>query len=236
MVSEIFEKEHKHVLQSIRDIMRSAENSAHLYASIPYTDSMNRKQECFFMNRDGFSLLAMGFTGEKALQWKLKYIDAFNKMEEIIRSGGLALPNFNNPVDAARAWADAEEKRQVAEKKIEALLPKANFADKVMDTDDMVDIGQAAKLLKVKVNGKTIGRNRLFAYLRKNGIFFKNRNEPKQEYYERGYFDFREKVIERENHEPFTVTKILVTQKGLVWLSKQIESNFKPGIPALSAQ
>lgn len=37
------------------------------------------------MTRDGFSLLAMGFTGRKALQWKLKYIEAFNRMEETLK-------------------------------------------------------------------------------------------------------------------------------------------------------
>ena len=38
----------------------------------------------YFMNRDGFSLLVMGFTGKKALEWKLKYIKAFNQMEKFI--------------------------------------------------------------------------------------------------------------------------------------------------------
>lgn len=40
------------------------------------------------MNRDGFSLLAMGFTGKDALHWKLRYIEAFNKMEEELKTGG----------------------------------------------------------------------------------------------------------------------------------------------------
>lgn len=44
------------------------------------------------MNRDGFSLLAMGFTGKKALQWKLKYIEAFNEMEETLKQGYLEEP------------------------------------------------------------------------------------------------------------------------------------------------
>lgn len=39
----------------------------------------------YIMNRDGFSLLAMGFTGKKALEWKLKYINAFNEMERQLR-------------------------------------------------------------------------------------------------------------------------------------------------------
>lgn len=46
----------------------------------------------YLMNRDGFSLLAMGFTGKKALQWKLKYIEAFNEMEETLKQGYLEEP------------------------------------------------------------------------------------------------------------------------------------------------
>ena len=49
-----------------------------------YTDSMNRTQREYLMNRDGFALLAMGFTGKEALEWKLKYINAFNQMEAFI--------------------------------------------------------------------------------------------------------------------------------------------------------
>lgn len=49
-------------------------------------DKYGREQPAYLMNRDGFSLLAMGFTGKKALQFKLKFIDAFNKMEEQLKS------------------------------------------------------------------------------------------------------------------------------------------------------
>lgn len=54
-------------------------------------DSYGRDQKVYLMTRDGFSLLVMGFTGKSALEWKLKYIDAFNKMEEQIK--GSAIPS-----------------------------------------------------------------------------------------------------------------------------------------------
>lgn len=50
-----------------------------------YDDSMNRSQREYLMNRDGFSLLVMGFTGKEALDWKVKYIQAFNAMESFIK-------------------------------------------------------------------------------------------------------------------------------------------------------
>jgi phage regulator Rha-like protein len=55
------------------------------------------------MNRDRSTLLAMGFQGAKALQWKLKYITTFNEMERQLSNP--QLPNFNDPVIVARAWA-----------------------------------------------------------------------------------------------------------------------------------
>jgi anti-repressor protein len=87
LVAQKFEKEHKHIMRDIKEIMskRSAQNWAHFYQSTTYVDSMNRIQEMFLMNRDGFSLLVMGFTGEKALDFKIEYIEAFNKIEEPVK-------------------------------------------------------------------------------------------------------------------------------------------------------
>lgn len=83
-VAEHFEKLHKHVLGSIREIL-SAENSADkFFKEVSYIYKGRRLPE-YIMTRDGFSLLAMGFTGRKALQWKLKYIEAFNRMEETLK-------------------------------------------------------------------------------------------------------------------------------------------------------
>lgn len=81
-VASDFEKEHNDTKKRIRELIKDMGEKSHNYF-IPsaYKDSMNRHQEEFLLTRDGFSLLVMGFTGAKALQWKLKYIEAFNKME-----------------------------------------------------------------------------------------------------------------------------------------------------------
>ena len=84
IVAAYFDKNHRHVLDSIRQIL-AAENSA---AKFFYTASfLNRgkRYPMYFMNRDGFSLLAMGFTGKKALEWKIRYIQAFNEMEKKLK-------------------------------------------------------------------------------------------------------------------------------------------------------
>ena len=56
-------------------------------------DSYGRDRRIYYMNRDGFTLLAMGFTGKKALGFKLKYIEAFNNMEKAIKEERIQLPS-----------------------------------------------------------------------------------------------------------------------------------------------
>ncbi len=85
-VAENFDKQHKHVLEAIDELVGVVENSADLFYEDTYIHSQNKQEyRVIYMNRDGFTILAMGFTGKKALQFKLKYIEAFNQMEEHIK-------------------------------------------------------------------------------------------------------------------------------------------------------
>lgn len=88
LVAEKFGKEHKHVLDSIRKLIGGcAEISADpMFEETAYVNEQNGQvYPMFLMNRDGFSLLVMGFNGKKAMQFKLDYINEFNKMEKMIR-------------------------------------------------------------------------------------------------------------------------------------------------------
>ena len=82
-VAESFDKEHRHVLESIRDILAAEKSAAKFFHETTYENRGKQYPE-YLMNRDGFSLLVMGFNGKAALEWKIKYIDAFNKMEKAI--------------------------------------------------------------------------------------------------------------------------------------------------------
>lgn len=89
-IAEHFGKHHKDVLENIRHIL-VAENSATKFFQQSSTVYRGQEFPMYLMNRDGFSLLAMGFTGKKALQWKLKYIEAFNEMENALQNSSKAL-------------------------------------------------------------------------------------------------------------------------------------------------
>ena len=99
-VAENFGKEHKHVLQSIRDIL-VAEKSATKFFGESKHEYRGQTFPEYLMNRDGFSLLVMGFTGKKALEWKIKYIQAFNAMEEELRKPK-AIPEKNSVLQSKR--------------------------------------------------------------------------------------------------------------------------------------
>ena len=88
VLAEAFNKNHRDVLEKISSKINSAENSAQykkMFAEATYTDKSGKQNKMYYLNRDGFTFIAMGFTGKKADEFKLKYIEAFNKMEQIVR-------------------------------------------------------------------------------------------------------------------------------------------------------
>lgn len=86
-VSEKFGKRHADVIRSIENLIEndSTQNCVQCFTKASYKDNTGRKNKMYRMNRDGFSVLAMGFTGKKAMEWKWSYIKAFNQMENLIR-------------------------------------------------------------------------------------------------------------------------------------------------------
>ena len=87
VVAEDFGKRHSDVLRSIEDLNKemSTTQNCVLFVESQYKASNGKMNKEYLLTRDGFSLLVMGFTGKEALQWKLQYIEAFNRMEEYIK-------------------------------------------------------------------------------------------------------------------------------------------------------
>ena len=88
-VAETFSKNHRDVLRSIKNL--TAQNCAvkKMFVESTYVNGKGQEQPMYYMNRDGFTLLAMGFTGKDAMKFKLEYIEAFNKMEQMIKEQAL---------------------------------------------------------------------------------------------------------------------------------------------------
>lgn len=132
-VAEAFGKEHKHVMRDIRDILASCDRDfgQSNFGPSYYLNEQNKEQPEFLLTRDGCMLLIMGYTGEKALKIKTAYIKRFNEMEATLKSKAIMMPNFSNPAEAARAWANEYEAKQLALKeRDEAIRTKAWIGSK----------------------------------------------------------------------------------------------------------
>ncbi len=106
-VAETFGKRHDHVSRDIEHLRKDLPNFGEMFVEANVPDSYGRDRKAYYLNRDGFTLLAMGFTGDKALQFKLQYIEAFNEMEQQVK--------FQVPStlpEALRLAADQAEKFQ----------------------------------------------------------------------------------------------------------------------------
>ncbi|NRD13612.1 Rha family transcriptional regulator [Pediococcus acidilactici] len=106
-VAEVFGKEHKNVLRDISNLNLDRLNFEQMFMESTEPDLYGRDRRIYYMNRDGFTLLAMGFTGKKALGFKLKYIEAFNHMEEAIKEERIQLPT--DPMEVLRLVFNATE-------------------------------------------------------------------------------------------------------------------------------
>lgn len=215
-VAETFGRPHKDVLESIRGIL-AAENSATRFFYETTYDNRGKQYPMFLMNRDGFSLLVMGFTGAKAMQWKIKYIEAFNEMERQLKEQSVARDSYMiaDPVKRALKWAEEEKLRQEQAKEITEMRPKAIFADAVSASKSSILIGDLAKILKG--NGIETGQKLLFNYLRENGYLIKtgsSKNMPTQKAMELKLFEVKETTINNPDGSIRVTKTTKVTGKG----------------------
>lgn len=98
-VADHFGKIHRDVMRAIRNELETAGDfGVRNFALSSYTSLQNKKLECYEMTRDGFSLIAMGFIGDEAQQWKIKYIEAFNQMEKMLSGEDSVLRQFDKAI------------------------------------------------------------------------------------------------------------------------------------------
>lgn len=117
-VAENFDKRHDHVLRDIDGVEKDVPNFGEMFFELIEPDSYGRERRVIYMNRDGFTILAMGFTGKKALQFKLMYIDAFNQMEEHIKQQ-LDTSNLSPELQFMNSVVQSLAKQELETKRVE---------------------------------------------------------------------------------------------------------------------
>lgn len=212
-VAEVFEKRHDHVLRAIRELECSLAFAAPNFGVSEYKDLSGRWLPEYLITRDGLTLLAMGFTGKKAMQFKEVYIKAFNEMEARLNNT-FAIPQTLS--EALRLAADLEERRFALEAKVEADAPKVLFANAVATSHSDINVGDLAKL--ICQNGYDIGQNRFYNWLRANGYIMRggtsSSNMPTQRALEMKLFRVKETTVTTSDGTIIVRITPKVTPKG----------------------
>jgi anti-repressor protein len=228
-VAETFEKQHGHIMRDIDKLLKTDSPilEGEMFAKGTYTNSRGKEYPMYYMNRDGFTLLAMGFTGKKAMQFKLKYIEAFNSMDKQL-SVKTDSYMIQDPIKRAERWIEEQRELKEVRNELEIAKPKVQFADAVSTSKTSISITTLAKLLKQ--NGADIGRNRLFAWLRNNNYLIKSgndRNTPTQRSMELGLFEVREKTYFNDYGDTAISKSSRVTGKGQQYfISKFLQEQY----------
>lgn len=165
---------------------------------------------CYRFPKREACLMAMSYSYEL----QAKVFDRMTQLEE--QRKATALPDFTNPVVAARAWADEVEGRLIAEKSLEEAQPAIEFYDDVGRSDSLVRIGDAAKSFG-------FGRNKFFKFLREKKIMQKDINIPYQRFIEAGMFEVKYQSYIDECGAPQVRPVTFITGKGLTYIHKVID-------------
>lgn len=239
LVAKKFGKEHKHVLDSIRDFIVSAEKSAQtegqrvsrMFALAEYETPLNngtnavKKSPMFIMNRDGFTLLAMGFTGTKALQFKMEFLGAFNKMESLLNSDDYILMRsqqiLQKRVEEAEQKVKAleadnaakEETIELQQKELAQAAPKVQYVDTVLQSVNTYatnliakEMGMSAETLNKRLKEKGI-------QYRQSGVWVLT-----SKYQNKGYTKTRTHTYTRSDGSQSTAMLTVWTEQGRAFL------------------
>lgn len=214
-MAERFEKEHSKIKRSIKSFEKDVANFGVTFKLSYYDDSYGRKQEEYLMNRDGFSLIVMGFTGSKALEWKLKYIEAFNKMEQALKNP------YNLPTTYKEALIQLLEKVEENEKltrENKLLKPKATYHDEVLNKDGLITTTVVAKDLGFK------SAKKLNQVMNMNRIIFKNNSGTWCPYAEYEWI-ITDKYADYQSYSEEKASPCLKwTEKGRKWIIENYHS------------
>lgn len=221
-IADVFEKRHDNILAKIDELpqddfrvlnFKETERKAKFGA-------VERSERYYLISKDGFTLLAMSFNGERFYKFKVAYINAFNAMADALKNKFKAPTNYREALEFALRQ---QEQIEALEAQRLADMPKLIFAEAVEASATSALIGDFVKTLcdsEVRV-----GRNRVFKWLR-DEKYLMNDNLPYQKWVEAGYFEVIPQIIvtPKGNKEKFTTR---ITAKGQVALSAKIVNAFK---------
>lgn len=217
-----FGKEHKNVLRAIETLECSPEFIELNFERYSYRAANGKENPEYLITRDGFSFLAMGFTGKDAATWKERYINAFNEMEAKLKEQ--QAPAFEIPQTYADALLLAANQAKTIEEQTAQLKeaePKVVFVDEFVDTDGTYSFRDTTKIIGAPERS-------FINWMLEKGIVFRGaggRLIPSAVYEKKGYFIVKtgtNKFYDKENElRTRSFQQARITPTGLVWLTNR---------------
>lgn len=225
-VAAFFGKNHSDVLRAIRNLIEAEPQLGRRnFASFKIRDLTGESTSHYEMDRDGFTVLAMGFTGSKALKWKLRYIEAFNAMEaECRRLANTPALDLNDPSALRGLLLTYSEKAESLERRVQELLPSQAALQRIAQADGSTCITDTAKVLQMRPKD-------LFSYLEQNGWIYRrpgaNTFLGYQSKITTGLLEHKVTVVTRADGTERETCQVRVTPKGLTKLASLVRPAFR---------
>lgn len=228
-IAAFFGKNHRDVTRAIDALIeQEPELGLRRFTQTPYVEpSTGQTYRSFQMDRDGFTLLAMGFQGTKALKWKLRYIEAFNAMEAEVRKRAASGPmiDMNDPTALRGLLLNYADKNIELQHKVDELEPSKEALHRIAEADGSLCITDAAKALQVAPKA-------LFGYLRLHGWIYRRAGSAHDVGYQdrvnAGLLEHKVSTYVRPDGTERITEQARITPKGLTKLAHALN----PKVPA----
>jgi len=216
IVAEIFNKRHNNVMRDIQRLECSHDFYLLNFEHIKYLDSKGREQKAFEITKDGFSILAMGYTGPEAMQFKEKFIAGFNQRESLLKNEDYLIGRAITILKARTAnLIEENNKLQIA---IASNLKKVEYHDRVLQSETLFNTSTVAKQLGFA------SPQELNSVLSEHGIIYKKNNKGpwllSAKYCNKGYTGFKTWV---SDDSKVANMHMYWTQKGIRFLHEELK-------------
>ncbi|KJS40395.1 MAG: hypothetical protein VR70_06020 [Rhodospirillaceae bacterium BRH_c57] len=216
-VAEFFSKRHDNVLADVGSILKSQDTPADWFIERPVVNEQNgQTYRTFDMTRDGFTLLVMGYTGPKAMQFKIAYIGQFNAMEATLKNAD-PMAALNDPAAMRGLLLTYTEKVIALEAKVAEAQPTIAAFDRIASTDNSLCITDAAKHLQVKPK-------QLTQWLQANGWIYKRAGGKHwigyQDKINSLLLEHKQTEVQRDDGTTKVTEQVRVTNKGLARIAR----------------
>lgn len=213
-VAEVFGKEHKNVLRDIAELACSQEFRRLNFEPSYYKNTQNRDMPYYIITKDGFSILAMGYTGARAVEFKERYITAFNQYEGLLKNDDYILNralqiSANRMKALEQKVATQSEQLALQEKVIQEAAPKVEYYESVLQSDGLISATQIAQ--ELGISAVTLNR-----WLRRDRIIYtvSGTQVLYQPHKDKGFADYKTFTFTDKKNQTISVQHLYWLQPG----------------------